>query len=138
MLEAMVFREPIDRGLRLVGVAVELGPVAGRYDRGFLHGAMVDQVAQRHLDAVALEGHLLAHGERSGVVVDPDGEELHAAKTALARKYRDYMRLGCRGRHGARGGLVPARGGHERRRAASVPAWSRCPGAAPDRRSAAG
>ena len=48
-------------------------------------GRWSDQIAQRLLHVFGVEYHLLPHGERRGVVIDPDGEELHAPKKPCKR-----------------------------------------------------
>ena len=76
-LELVEIGHPLDRLLRLVGVAIDFGAVAGGEDRRFLHRAMIDQIEQRLFQTFGVKRHLLANGERCGVVVDAESEKLH-------------------------------------------------------------
>ena len=67
-------REPVRDRLGLVAVEVDLGAVAGRQDRRFLHPARADQVAQRVAQRVRRERDPLAHVEGRGRVVEAESD----------------------------------------------------------------
>ncbi len=60
-LQAVVVGHPVDRRGRLVGVAVDLGAIAGRDDGRFLDRAVIHQVAQGFDQLFGVKYHLLAH-----------------------------------------------------------------------------
>jgi len=70
----VVFRQPIDRLVRLRGVAIQLHAVAGGQDRRLFRRAIGNQVAQRVLHPVRIERDLFAHGKRRGLMVNAKGE----------------------------------------------------------------
>ena len=84
-LQAVVAGHPVHRRARLLGVAIDLGAVAGRDDRRLLHRAAVHQVAQRPDQALGVKHHLLAHRQRGGLVVDAESEELHGCAGSSGR-----------------------------------------------------
>ena len=73
----MKLSHPIDGQRRLFGVAVDFGAIAGGQDRRFLDRAARRQIMQRRLQALSRKRHLLADGERRGLVVDAKGEKQH-------------------------------------------------------------
>ena len=80
----VVTGQPPHRLGGLLGAAVDLGPVAGGDDRGFAYRLAVHQVVQRLGQALGVEGDPLAHLERRSLVVDAEGEQLHADHPAGA------------------------------------------------------
>ena len=62
--------QPLHDRSRLGAVDVDLGPVAGRQDRGFLHLRPAQEVAQGVPQRFRLESDLLPHVERGGLVVE--------------------------------------------------------------------
>ena len=82
-LELVEISHPVNRLLRLLGVAIHLGAVAGREDCGFLHRAVIDQIQQRLLQIFGMKRHLLADGERRGMVIDAESEKLHLGNFGL-------------------------------------------------------
>ena len=77
--------QPLDDRLRLGPVHVDLGPVAGRQDRGFLDLRSRQQVAQRVPDRVRRERDALPHVQRCGLVVEAEGVESHGLPLAWTR-----------------------------------------------------
>src|SRR5882672_4827777 len=76
-LDAVVAGEPLERGLRFAQRAVELGAIAGRKDCNFLDRFAQSQFRKRRSKALGLKHHSLADRERSGLVVQSEGEKLH-------------------------------------------------------------
>jgi hypothetical protein len=89
---AVVVGEPAHRGVRLDAAAVNLGPIAGRNDRGFFHPLAFGEIAKRDDELFSMKHHALAHVERRGVVVQSESEKLH-----VHGRCRNWMReaLGC-------------------------------------------
>jgi len=77
-LDRVVLGQPLDGVLRIVCRAVDLGAVAGRKDGHLPRDAGTRQVRQRMVKPVGVERHLLAHGERSRMVVDAERKQRHA------------------------------------------------------------
>ena len=75
--DAVEVLEPAHDRLRLRPVHIDLGPVAGRQDRGFLDPGPRQEVAQRVAERVGRERDLLPHVERCGLVVEAEGVERH-------------------------------------------------------------
>jgi hypothetical protein len=59
------------------GVAIQLGAVAGRQNGDFAGVPGFRQIVQRLHQLLGAERHLLADGERRGVMVNPECEKLH-------------------------------------------------------------
>jgi hypothetical protein len=78
--QAVEVAEPADRlaAVALVEAAIHLGAVAGREDRGLVHAAARGEVMQCFGQALGRERRLLADRDRGGLVIDAEGEEVHA------------------------------------------------------------
>jgi hypothetical protein len=75
--QGVVLGQPVGGDLRLLGSAVEFGAIAGRENGRLAHLLGAQQIMQRSTESRRVERQLLADGERGGMVVDPEGEELH-------------------------------------------------------------
>ena len=74
LFDVVVVRQPFDGLLRVVGVAVDFGAVAGGKNRRLFHRAVADQVVQRLFQGFSVEGDLFANCQGRGLVVDSEGE----------------------------------------------------------------
>ena len=99
-LQAMVVRQPFQRGLRVIGVAIELGAVAGGENRCLLHRLVRDEVVQRLPQTLAMESDVLADGEGGGGVVNAEGKQMHDAifryRAGLSNNFRLLEAVNCR------------------------------------------
>ena len=87
-LDALILGQPMQRLMRLGGRAVQLGAVAGGEYRRFPHRLGLGQLAQRQLQLFGVKHHLLADRERSGVVIQAEGVELHVHVRKFKRRDR--------------------------------------------------
>ena len=69
--------KPVNCRIRTLGVAIDLGAVAGGQDRSFRHRTLLDQIAQRVVDALSRKRHPLANIQRGALVVEAKGEQRH-------------------------------------------------------------
>ena len=66
----VVLGQPRRRHVRGIGREIQLGTIARRQDRGFVHGFGTRQIRQRLLQFLGVKSHLLTHRKRCRVVVD--------------------------------------------------------------------
>src|SRR5262249_10494695 len=79
LLELVIPREPLHGRVRLRGVAIELGAVAGRDDGRLTHRLVVYQIAQGMRQPLAIERDPFTHGERCRLMIQAKRKELHDA-----------------------------------------------------------
>ena len=79
----MEARQPVGGMLRLFGREVEFGAVAGRQNGGLAHRIRPRQIMQGLIQPLRLERNAFADRERCGVVVQAEGEELHAEQGSV-------------------------------------------------------
>ena len=92
-LELVIRRHPFNCGARLFGVTIDFGAIARRNDSRFLHRPPRHQIVQRPHQTLSMKNHLLAHVQRSCLMVQAYGEKLHIAgyhKRAFILPYRPY------------------------------------------------
>jgi hypothetical protein len=75
--DVMELRQPVERFVRRVGVAIDFGAVAGGKDCGFLHRTLADEVGERLGERFHMERHFFPDGNRGGLVIEAEGEKLH-------------------------------------------------------------
>ena len=78
-LDLVIGRHPVDGDTRIIGVAVDFSAIAGRNNRRFLHRTPRHQIIQRPHQALGVKNHLLAHVQRSRLMVQAYGKKLHVA-----------------------------------------------------------
>ena len=66
--------KPVRDRIGVVAVEIDLGAIAGREDRRFLHPARADQIAQRVAQCVLRERDALPHVDGRGGVVQAESE----------------------------------------------------------------
>jgi hypothetical protein len=72
--DTTVVRQPIDRRLRRVGLAIQFCTVARRQDRRLVHVAATHQIGQRTAQLFGMKRQLLAHLKRRRAVVYAESE----------------------------------------------------------------
>ena len=74
--------EPLERlaAVVVIEAAIHLGAVAGGENRGFVHAGLFGNFAQRLRQLLGRERRLFADGNRRGLVVNAEGDEVHATR----------------------------------------------------------
>ena len=75
--QAAIVGEPLDGGLRRIGLEIQLGAIAGRQNRGFMHPPAAGQVGQRPAQFLGMERHMLANRKRRRAVIDAESKKRH-------------------------------------------------------------
>ena len=95
-LESVVSGQPVrDRGFPALGnLGVDFGPIAGRQQGRFLDALERRQRGQRRRQRDGIHRHLLAQGERGGLVVEAEGDQGHGLGQRWVKLSRRKARVG--------------------------------------------